>query len=36
MGEDLAEQLKFSQTDAAQKTLQKMTEQLKIGRLSKE
>jgi hypothetical protein len=36
MGEDLAEQLKFAQTDAAQKTLQKMTEQLKSGRLSKE
>ena len=33
---DLAEQLKYAQTDAAQQTLQKMTEQLKSGQLSKE
>jgi hypothetical protein len=36
LGEDLAEQLKFAQTDAAQKTLQKMIEQLKSGQLSAE
>ena len=36
MGEDLAEQLKFAQTDAAQKTLQKMIDQLKKGQLPKE
>lgn len=34
LGENLAEQLKFAQTDAAQKTLQKMIEQLKQGQLS--
>lgn len=36
MGKDLAEQLKFAQTDAAQKTLQKMSDQLKSGQMSKE
>jgi hypothetical protein len=36
MGQDLAEQLKYAQTDAAQQTLQKMIDQLKAGQLSKE
>jgi len=36
MGQDLAEQLKMAQTDAAQQTLQKMINQLKTGQLSKE
>src|ERR1043166_914311 len=36
MGKDLAEQLKYAQTDAAQQTLQKMIDQLKKGELSKE
>ena len=35
-GKDLAEQLKKAQTDAAQKTLQKMIDQLKAGQLSQE
>ncbi|MST93865.1 MAG: hypothetical protein EXS33_01085 [Pedosphaera sp.] len=36
LGKDLAEQLKNGQTDAAQQTLQKMTEQLKTGQLTQE
>ena len=36
MGQDLAEQLKYAQTDAARQTLQKMIDQLKNGRLSRE
>lgn len=36
LGQDLAEQLKLAQTDAAQQTLQKMINQLKAGQLSKE
>ena len=36
MGQNLADQLKAAQTDAAQKTLEKMTEQLKSGQMSKE
>jgi hypothetical protein len=36
MGKDLAEQLKNAQTDAAQKTLEKMVSQMKSGQMSKE
>jgi hypothetical protein len=36
MGKDLAEQLKYAQTDAAQQTLQKMVQQLKSGEMSQE
>lgn len=36
MGKDLAEQLKNAQTDAAQKTLSKMVDQLKTGQMTKE
>jgi hypothetical protein len=36
MGKDLAEQLKYGQTDAAQKTLEKMVSQLKSGQMTKE
>jgi len=36
MGKDLAEQLKNGQADAAQKTLEKMAQQMKSGQMSKE
>lgn len=36
VGKDLPEQLKFGQTQAAQQRLEKMSEQLKSGQLSKE